>query len=162
MSSKVQESTDFVALDACHEQTKSHLIDLLAMLQQMMNSGIDGEVQAKAAKIEEFFSGASRKHHLDEERNVFPPLLDSGDAELIAAVRTMQQDHGWIEENWLELGPQLRAIAAGNHWFDMEEFQQYVEVFNELCSSHIAVEEALIYPHAKASLARLNRSPPAG
>ena len=102
MSSKVQESTDFVALDACHEQTKSHLIDLLAMLQQMMNSGIDGEVQAKAAKIEEFFSGASRKHHLDEERNVFPPLLDSGDAELIAAVRTMQQDHGWIEENWLE------------------------------------------------------------
>jgi len=161
MSSNVQESTDFVALDACHEQTKGHLIDLLAMLQQMSISGIDGEVQAKAAGIEEFFSGASRQHHLDEEKTVFPALLESDDEELIAAVRTMQQDHGWIEENWLELGPQLRAIAAGNHWFDMEEFQQYVEVFNQLCSDHIAVEEALIYPQAKASMARLNRSPPA-
>jgi len=161
MSSNIQESTDFVALDACHEQTKGHLIDLLAMLQQMSISGIDGEVQAKAAGIEEFFSGASRQHHLDEEKTVFPALLESDDEELIAAVRTMQQDHGWIEENWLELGPQLRAIAAGNHWFDMEEFQQYVEVFNQLCSDHIAVEEALIYPQAKASMARLNRSPPA-
>ena len=53
----------------------------------------------------------------------------SGNAELVAAVQALHQDHGWIEENWIELGPQLRAIALGNNWFDTADFVHGVEVF---------------------------------
>ncbi len=81
---------------------------------------------------------------------MFPPLLVNGGPELVATVRSLQQDHGWIEENWLELAPQLRAIASGNNWIDPTEFQHFVEVFLALCEGHIALEETLIYPESKA------------
>ena len=144
----------FDALDACHQQIQRHLTELAALGQHIEATGVDDVARQQAGSIEAFFSGTSRQHHLDEEEKVFPPLLVGGDAELVAAVRRLQQDHGWIEENWLELAPQLRAIASGNNWFDPAEFQHDVEVFLDLCRGHIALEETLIYPQSKAHWAQ--------
>ncbi len=146
--------TSFDALDACHQQITAHLTELAALAQSIEAQGVEATAQRQAGVIEAFFSSTSRQHHAEEERSVFPPLLANGNAELIAAVRTLQQDHGWIEENWLELAPQLRAIASGNHWFDPAEFQHGVEVFLELCRGHIALEETLVYPESKARWAQ--------
>jgi hemerythrin-like domain-containing protein len=146
----IRESVGFDALDACHRQIHEHLAALTALAGHMQAAGVDGGVEEQAGAIEAFFSGTSRRHHADEEKTVFPPLLDSADAELVAAVRSLQQDHGWIEENWSELAPQLRAIASGYHWVDPAEFQHAVEVFVDLCEGHIALEESLIYPESKA------------
>jgi hemerythrin-like domain-containing protein len=146
-------SFGFEVLDECHQQIQLHLADLAALAQRIETDGIDATIQKQAGVIEAFFSGTSRQHHELEETNVFPALLASGDADLVAAVRTLQQDHGWIEENWIELAPQLRAIASGNNWFDAAEFQHCVIVFLALCQSHIKMEETLIYPQARARLA---------
>jgi len=140
----------FDALDACHQQIQAHLDELSKLAEYVSANGIDDKVQQKALDIEAFFSGTSRDHHAQEETSVFPALLASDDASLVAAVRSLQQDHGWIEENWIELAPRLRAIASGNGWIDETEFLNYVEVFLELCNSHIALEETLIYPESKA------------
>jgi hemerythrin-like domain-containing protein len=145
----------FEALDACHRDITRHLAALSALARHIDENGIDDKARRQAATIEAFFSGTSRQHHRDEEHNVFPDLLASGDAELVQAVRTLQQDHGWIEENWIELAPRMRAIAAGNGWTDPVEFQNYVEVFTELLKGHIALEETLIYPESKARWAAL-------
>ncbi|WP_394757011.1 hemerythrin domain-containing protein [Rhodoferax sp.] len=148
------EPFSFVALDACHQQMQMHLAELAALVRQMETSGLDATVQRQAGAIEAFFSGTARQHHAEEEKNVFPALLMSGNAELVAAVYALHQDHGWIEENWLELGPQLRAIAMGNNWFNSDEFKHAAEVFLTLCQEHIAQEESLVYPEAKALLAQ--------
>ena len=148
------EPFSFVALDVCHQRMQMHLAELAALVRQMETSGVDAEVQRQAGAIEAFFSGAARQHHAEEEKNVFPALLISGNAELVAVVHALHQDHGWIEENWLELGPQLRAIAMGNNWFDNDEFKHAAEVFLMLCQEHIALEESLVYPEAKARLAQ--------
>ena len=148
------EAVGFDALDACHVQIQQHLTELAALAQQVDATGVDTKAQQMAADIEAFFSGTSRQHHQEEEKNVFPPLLASGDAALAAAVRGLQQDHGWIEENWLELAPQLRAIALGNSWYESAEFQHGVQVFLELVGDHIALEESLIYPESKARWAQ--------
>jgi len=145
----------FQELDACHRQIHEHLAGLTALAQHVQLVGIDAEVMQQAGAIEQFFSGTSRDHHAQEERSVFPALLSSGNSELETAVRTLQQDHGWIEENWIELGPQLRAIATGSNWVDPAEFLHAVEVFVELCMGHIALEETLIYPESKARWAQL-------
>lgn len=145
----------FAALDACHQQIQMHLAELASLAQAIEATGVDAKARYQANAIELFFSGNARRHHLEEERQVFPSLLDSADSELIAAVEKLQQDHGWIEENWLELAPQLRAIAAGNNWFEVTEFQHNVEIFLTLCQSHIELEESLIYPQAKARLAQI-------
>ncbi|MDP3618146.1 MAG: hemerythrin domain-containing protein [Rhodoferax sp.] len=140
----------FESLDACHQQILQHLILLTALAQHIDAVGVDDQAQRQAAAVEAFFSGTSRQHHLEEEKSVFPPLLASGNTELVALVRVVQQDHGWIEENWLELAPQLRAMASGNAWVDGAEFQHNADVFQTLCRSHIELEEKMIYPQAKA------------
>lgn len=150
MSANANPAPGFDALDACHRQIHRHLTELAELAKHMETVGVDPKAQASAQRIEAFFSGTSRQHHLEEERNVFPPLLTSGNLELTTAVRTLQQDHGWIEENWLELAPLLRAIAQGSHWYQDAEFQHAVEVFVQLCLGHIALEETLIYPESKA------------
>jgi hemerythrin-like domain-containing protein len=153
MSAETQAPT-FDALDAAHRQIQDHLAQLAELVKHIQAHGLDAGAREAAGNIEAFFSGSSRQHHKEEEENVFPPLLASGNAELVAAVRSLQQDHGWIEENWIELSPRMRAIAEGNGWLDETEFVNYVEVFLELCNGHIALEETLIYPESKARWAK--------
>ena len=151
----VHETINFDALDACHQQIAAHLNRLAALITHIESSGVDDHVRQEAGAIEVFFSGTSRAHHAEEEKSVSPPLLASGSEELVASIRSLQQDHGWIEENWIELSPQLRALAMGNTWLDAAEFQHYAEVFLELCREHIALEETMIYPESKARWAQL-------
>ena len=154
--------TEFAELDAHHRQIRDHLDRLAALASRVQSEDLGPEIRAEACAIEAFFSGSMRRHHRIEETLVFPPLLDGGDAELVTAVRTLQQDHGWIEEDWIELGPQLRAIAQGNHWVEPAEFLHGAEVFLELCYGHTALEEVLIYPQARARLDPAAAAPVAG
>jgi iron-sulfur cluster repair protein YtfE (RIC family) len=142
--------TDLAELDAHHRQIRDHLDRLAALATRVQTEDLGADIRAEARAIEAFFSGSMRQHHRIEETSVFPPLLESGDAELVTAVRTLQQDHGWIEENWIEIAPQLRAIAEGNHWVEPAEFLHGAEVFLELCYGHTALEELMIYPEARA------------
>ena len=141
---------NFQALDGCHQQTLEHLDQLQEFAAQLGAGTLAAGTPARAGEIDLFFSSTSRAHHEEEERTVFPPLLASGDAELVHAVQSLQQDHGWLERNWDALGPQLRAIAKGESWPDPGEFAHGVDVFVTLCREHIALEETLIYPQAKA------------
>ena len=61
----------------------------------------------------------------------------------------LQQDHGWLEEDWLELEPMLQAVAQGYSWYDLDMLRQATTVFTELYLDHIDLEESLIYPEAK-------------
>jgi hemerythrin-like domain-containing protein len=144
----------FEALDACHRLIHQNLVELGAMARQIEANGLDAAVQNQAAAIESFFSRTARQHHADEEKNVFPALLASDNEELVNAARTLQQDHGWIEENWIELAPQLRAIADGNLWTDPAEFLHCAQVFGDLCLDHITLEETVAYPESKAHFAK--------
>jgi hemerythrin-like domain-containing protein len=81
-------------------------------------------------------------------------LIEGTNAELANTVRSLMQDHFWIEENWIALAPQLRAIAQGNSWPDETEFLHSAQVFLDLCNDHIALEESLIYPESKSRLAQ--------
>ena len=104
------------------------------------------------ADIVRFFSQTARAHHADEERLVFPGLLASGDAELVQHILRLQQDHGWLEEDWLELSAQIDAVAQGYSWYDIDALRQGTAVFTELYKDHIDLEESLIYPEARRQL----------
>ncbi len=143
----------FKALDACHRQMQKHLTEMAALLTWLRAGDNDPALRQQAGEIEAFFSSTARAHHAEEEQKVFPGLLLSDNAELVQAVRTLQQDHNWIELNWLELAPMLRALAQGEDWVEPTELEHALEVFVTLCNDHIALEESLIYPEAKARLA---------
>lgn len=142
----------FKALDACHQQIHEHLAELAELLQRLDANSNGVHFRQKAKTIEAFFSETARAHHAEEERNVFPAISLTGNVELVQAVQTLKQDHGWLEQNWIELAPMLRAIAQGEDWVDMDELRHNTEVFLNLYHEHIVLEETLIYPEAKARL----------
>jgi iron-sulfur cluster repair protein YtfE (RIC family) len=144
---------DFARLEAYHRQVRPHLDRLAALAGRVENAPLSQEDCAEACAIEAFFSGSMREHHMLEEASVFPALLASSDADLVTLVRTLMQDHGWMEQNWLEIAPQLRAVAQGHHWIDPAEFLHGAEVFLELCYGHSALEETVIHPRSSAAQA---------
>ncbi len=139
----------FETLDRTHAQVLEVLKQFDCLLQHLDDNGADAVAQASAQQIHLFFADNARQHHADEEQFVFPLLLSAGHSELTQHIERLQQDHGWLEEDWLELAPQIEAIAKGYSWYDIDTLRHALPVFTELYHEHIALEEALIYPEAK-------------
>lgn len=142
----------FDVLDACHRQTIFTLGKLAALISRLKSRGADAEARAMAREIVQHFSITARQHHEDEERHVFPKLLSSGNPEIVHDVLRLQQDHGWLELDWMELRPQLDAVAEGNEGYDLDGLSKGAQLFTALSRDHVALEEACIYPEARARL----------
>jgi len=139
----------FVALDHTHLEVMSHLRTLQRLPAHLQACGIDAQARDMAGDICAFFGNVAKRHHIDEEREVFPTLLRSSDAELIQQVHRLQQDHGWLEQDWLELSAPLQAVAAGYVGYEIDALREGIAVFVALYHEHIALEESLIYPEAR-------------
>lgn len=142
----------FEALDETHRQVVQRLRDLEQLMQRLDGGNTDDDARRLAAGIVEFFSQVAQPHHDAEERHVFPALIASGDDELVQHVKRLQQDHGWLEEDWIELSPALRDISEGHGAFDLDNVRHMATVFGTLYMEHLALEESLIYPEAKRRL----------
>jgi hemerythrin-like domain-containing protein len=145
----------FAALDACHRQMLAMLDTLAALVTHLEEHGDDEHVRAMAEQVVRFFSTTARRHHEDEERHIFPRVVMSSDPEVVHTVLRLQQDHRWLEEDWMELSAHLQALAAGQAWWDLALLREGCDIFIALSREHIALEEACIYPEAR------ERMPPA-
>lgn len=139
----------FDVLDACHRQMVVALQQLDELTARLEDQGVDGKTRTLARDLFLFFTNTAREHHLDEEKHVFPALLTSDDDELVRLTLRLQQDHGWIEEDWLQLAPQIEAIAAGYNWFNLDHLRAAIPVFKALYQDHMALEESMVYPEAR-------------
>lgn len=142
----------FDVLDVCHRHTLVALGQLAALVTALRGGGTDADARTLAREVHAHFEGEARLHHEDEERHVFPALLDRRDADITQVVQRLQQDHRWIEQNWREIGPWLDAIADGQSWVDVDALHAAVRVFTALSHDHIALEEACIYPQVRHRL----------
>ena len=142
----------FDALDDCHREVMVQLQTLARLMNHLAQCGVDEQARRLARSVMAFFSTQAHHHHAEEERLVFPPLLAGSDVELIQHVRRLQQDHGWLEEDWRALALQLGAVADGYSWYDADALRNGAEVFTALYHDHIALEESLIYPQARRAL----------
>lgn len=139
----------FDSLDQTHRQMLQTLDRLARLLEHLDAYGVDADARLQARQICQFFDETARAHHLAEEQLVFPSLLGSGDAALVQHVQRLQQDHGWLETDWLELSPQLQAVAEGYSWYDLDLLRAATAVYCELYRDHIALEETVVYPASR-------------
>lgn len=142
----------FDVLDVCHRHTLVALGRLAALVTALRSGGVDADARLLAREVHAHFEGEARLHHEDEERHVFPALLDRGDAGIAQAVQRLRQDHRWLEQDWREIGPRIEAIAGGQSWVDVDALREAVRVFTALSHDHIALEEAYIYPQVRHRL----------
>ncbi len=148
--SETSTAAAYEALDSTHRAAQLMLQAFAGLLAHLDDQGLDPRAEQAAAEVLAFFDGPAAHHHRDEEALVFPGLLAGGDAMLVQHVQSLQQDHGWIEEDWRLLKPQLEAIVAGYNWYDLAMLREAVPVFAALYQDHIALEEQVVYPAAKA------------
>ncbi len=149
LRSSIPVSDAFEVLDQAHRAALDMLEHLAVLVRRLADAGMDEEARCEATAVLNYFGGPGLDHHAQEERQVFPTLMASGDAELIQHVQRLRQDHAWIEEDWRELAPPIEAIAAGYDWYDLAMLQAAVPVFTQLYREHIALEECVVYPAAR-------------
>jgi iron-sulfur cluster repair protein YtfE (RIC family) len=148
MASKdVKQVFDF--LDATHAALSGHLATLMGLAEQFQNGSLTPPQLKEVRAICNFFEKDARQHHLDEELHIFPPLLQSQDGTIRHTVLQLQQDHGWLEENWIELRPLIEQATLGNSYI-WEELDHALQVFHALYQDHMVLEERIAYPGAKA------------
>ena len=148
------EPTLFETLDECHRQTGLRLKDLAQVAARLQAGGLDDPLRQEAAAVESFFSSVSRAHHEQEERAVFPPLLAVGNPALTHTVRSLQDEHAWIQAHWAGLAARLRALASGDVPFDVEEFVADVRKHVERLKAHMELEDTVIYPQSRVHWTR--------
>ena len=142
----------FEFLDSTHKDIQVQVRQLHLLVDAIESDGLNPANRALARRVLDYFNHEARQHHLDEEKHVFPTLLSSQDAEIVQATEHLIQDHGWLEENWIQIAPSLEAATNGNLWFDPVELRHALEVFEALYLDHILLEESLAYPEAKKRL----------
>ncbi len=146
----------FEFLDSTHKDIQQQLQLLHTLVDAIENEGLNPANRGTARRVLDYFNGEARQHHLDEEKHIFPALLASQNAEVVQATEHLIQDHGWLEENWIQIAPSLEAATGGNLWFDTAELRHALEVFEALYLDHILLEESIAYPEAKKRLQGLD------
>ena len=152
MPPRASRGVGFAALDECHRRVLARVDELSGLVAAIEAGEINPAMRTLAASIAQFLGNDARRHHEDEERHVFPPLLASGNADLVDAVLRLQQDHCWIEEDWFELEPHVQAIATGYGTCDIDTLKEGTAILAALYKEHIALEESIVYPEARARI----------
>ncbi|MCW5655431.1 MAG: hemerythrin domain-containing protein [Hydrogenophaga sp.] len=142
-------------LDACHERVQ-RMLRLLARLQErLQTSGWDPHVASAAQDVMRYFDEAAPRHHEDEERHVFPPLLSGKDEALCETVQRLRQDHRDMEAAWSQAREVLAALrqAPPVGWTGLDPLAQAaLDGFSSLYARHLEDEDGLVYPAAQALL----------
>lgn len=134
----------FGALNECHRDIQEKLVELSALATSLLETGgVSEAAMASAREAHLYFTTKALRHHIDEERQVFPALMHSSNERLRAAVQALRQEHVLLQRLWLQIVPCLDALARGHRWRDMAAFQRTLSAFISLYAQHMAVEDEL-------------------
>ena len=145
--------TPFDMLEACHERVLRSLALLQKLQDYLHDHPCDDSARQAARDVLRYFDMAAPLHHEDEELHVFPPLLERGGADTVAAVRQLQQDHEAMSANWQAARALLQALAEGSQDSFSAPDEALLARFAGVYAEHIRLEEDLVYPAARALLA---------
>lgn len=146
------------SLDPCHAEILAQLLRLDAAVADYARTQGNEGLRRTLRDVVTFFDSVAAPHHLNEEREIFPLLLARGEPSLVQVVQRLQQDHGWLEQDWLELAPMLRSIGENTGWIDPGMIRELVDVFAGLYRDHIDLEESLVYPTSRRMTQEADRA----
>jgi hemerythrin-like domain-containing protein len=140
----------FEMLEACHERIARMLALLARLRAHVREHGADVQAQQAARDVMRYFDVAAPHHHRDEELHVFPRLLQEAAPEVVEIVERLQRDHAQMEQRWAAARGVLDRLGRGElaRWSAADD--ETLDSFAGLYADHIAAEERVAYPEARA------------
>ncbi len=142
----IDPATDFAdglrVLYAYHESFILQGQRLLAMADVISQQGVGEETAAEAVRLAEYYEGTTRLHHQDEERALFPFIVNKSFL-TDGMIERLALDHEEIDEHWAKLNEILRApeqIA------DPARFLELAARFEKHLKTHIERENLDFFP----------------
>ncbi len=143
----------YAMLEACHERVQRSLDLLGRLLDHVAQKGHDDQTRSAAADVLRYFDIAAPLHHADEETHVFPLLLAQGDAELRVLVQRLHAEHQRMQTLWAQVRqPLLRWCEPDCTERPETATREAVAQFRAIYGAHIANEEGLAFPAARARM----------
>ncbi|MBL8305054.1 MAG: hemerythrin domain-containing protein [Rubrivivax sp.] len=139
----------FEMLAACHERVERMLALLEKLEAHVAQHGSDAAAAQAARDVMRYFDQAGPAHHEDEERHVFPPLLQ--DPAVADAVRRLQAEHGQMEAQWPGVRADLVALEGGSGALPPGAAARW-STYAALYRRHILLEDGVVYPAARQRL----------
>lgn len=136
-------------LQACHGKIQAQCVTLRKLLQHLSAHGCDTQARQAAQGILRYFDSAGKKHHLDEEQDLFPQLLATSNTKVHGLIARLLDEHRVLDAAWQQLHPSLLAIAEGRA---AELDSQVVEHFIQVHDRHVTLENAQLLPQAESLL----------
>jgi hemerythrin-like domain-containing protein len=145
--------TPLEMLEACHGRLQAQLATLARLAAWLPEHGADRQASQAAANVMRYFDLAAVNHHLDEEDDLFPVLLErveAGRREALAElIDWILADHQRMFAAWATIRAKLEPIARGEV-ADLSADE--VEQFTERYRRHIEREEGELLPYARELL----------
>jgi len=146
-------ATDFgdglKVLLAYHERFLVEGQRLVALAATRAQQGLDEAGAAEALRLAEWYENAMSLHHRDEERALFPRIVNRSFL-IDGMIERLALDHDEIEALWGELAPLLRhpeEIA------NPKRLSQVAHPFEKLLREHIVRENEDFFPTLETLLA---------
>jgi hemerythrin-like domain-containing protein len=135
-------------LRACHGRIRERLDTLERLPEHLLTRGADAEVGAAARRILEYFDRAAPHHHADEDRDLFPLLLNVAerpgwDPGLPETLERLAAEHALLEDGWAQLRSELEALALGENR-TLPEADDWIRATR----AHLSLEESRVLPLA--------------
>ena len=137
----------------CHKgiiSQLSQLADLPAMLEPAR------QAYKIAKETIQFFNRAVLDHHKDEEKDLFPAVLDAAlegkeKTKVLKIIKSLVRDHRDIESMWRSLEPKLnKFLESPQSLIDMPEIENLVRTY----LTHAKYEEDVFLPLSEQILGR--------
>jgi iron-sulfur cluster repair protein YtfE (RIC family) len=133
---------------AYHERFLGEGQRLMAFAATLAQQGLDEAGAAEALRLAEWYENAMPLHHRDEERALFPRIVNRSFL-IDGMIERLALDHDEIEALWGELAPFLRhpeQIA------NPKRLSQVAHPFEKLLREHIVRENEDFFPNLETLL----------
>jgi len=136
-------------LAACHVRIERQCATLRRLVAHLVRHGSDSEAREAAANVMRYFDTSARHHHADEEKDLFPALIESVAGSDAVCVRELTEglssDHRELEARWQRVRAVLERVVAGER---VSLKSEDVEALVTLFERHIQREEGELLPMA--------------
>jgi len=136
-------------LSACHGRIEQQCSTLRRLVTHVAGNGADAAARDAAVAVMRYFDSAAINHHADEERDLFPALIEAmagSDAVCLRELTAgLAAEHRELEVRWQRVRDALAPLATGAA---AALSGGDVEALVSLYQRHIAREEAELLPMA--------------